>query len=173
MMPKITPDTPILYLDYDGCLHPGLVYRTAKRGIHLRGYPGHTLFEWAPILVRLLAPWPDVKIILSTTWVRAVGFSESKERLPRELQRPVAGATWHSEMIRRVEEWEASARFQQIIAHVQRHELTNWIAIDDDDMGWPDILRDRLVKCSEHLRLREPEVQADLAKKLEMLNQKQ
>ena len=108
--------------------------------------------------------------MLSTSWVRALGFSESKRRLPAELQHRVIGATWHSEMIRKIDEWEASSRFQQIIAHVQRHQLTNWIAIDDDDMGWPDISRDRLVKCSEHSGLSDPAVQADLAKKLEMLN---
>ena len=167
MKTKLTPDTHVLYLDFDTVLHPGEVFRTMKRGIHLRGRPGHKLFESAPILTALLDPHPDVRIILSTSWVRTVGFNESKERLPMELQRRVAGATWHSEM--RQDEWKALTRYQQIQAHATRHELTRWIAIDDDDMGWPDVARDRLVRCHGDLGLSNPKTQQELAEKLKLL----
>jgi len=167
MKPKLTADAQILYVDFDGPLHPAAVYRTAKRGIHLRGYPEHSLFQSAGVLVELLAPHPDVKIILSTSWVRAVGFSESKKRLPPELQQRVIGATWHSEM--RQDEWDQLSRFSQIIGHVSRHRLTRWLAIDDDTHGWPDISYDRLVACNEHRGLSDPATQEDLRRKLEGL----
>ena len=112
---------------------------------------------------------PLSPLVLSTSWVRAVGFSESKKRLPIALQQRVTGATWHSKMIRRVNEWESLTRYQQIINHVARHKLENWIAIDDDDIGWPDVSYDRLVKCDESRGLADPATQEDLAKKLAML----
>jgi hypothetical protein len=86
----------ILFLDYDGVLHPDAVYRTSQ-GIVLRR-EGLRLFEWAPLLEAALAPYPEVRIVLSTSRVRVVDFDHSRRRLPPRLQARVIGATWHSQM---------------------------------------------------------------------------
>jgi hypothetical protein len=85
----------ICYVDYDGVVHVNSVYQSPKRGIYIGSTPGHTLFEWLPILDELLAPYPDVKIVLSTSWVRARSFEYAKSKLPPSLQARVIGATFH------------------------------------------------------------------------------
>jgi hypothetical protein len=64
----------VLYLDFDGVLHDGEVY--VRRGVGpCVATPGRVLFEWMPILEELLAPHPDVAVVLSTSWVRVYSFA--------------------------------------------------------------------------------------------------
>jgi hypothetical protein len=95
------------------------------------------LFENIPILVRLLEPYPDLKIVLSTSWVRELGFTRAREFLPRSLQQRVIGATFHKRYVRK-EEFAQLARYDQIIADVERRRPARWLAIDDDLEGWPE-----------------------------------
>jgi hypothetical protein len=165
-MAKLSPDSRVIYLDYDGVLHPSGVYCTAKRGIHLRGYPGHALFEWASVLIELLEPHQDVVIVLSTSWVKELQFGKATKRLPERLQERVVGATWHSEMMRHPDQWETLTRYGQILRSVSRQRLTRWLAIDDDVYGWPGTSNERIVVCNEHRGLSDTATQEDLAKKL-------
>lgn len=66
---KDAPHAPlwVCYCDYDGVVHDDAVYWSPNMGIHMRT-PGRTLFEWLPLLEELLAPHPEVKIVLSTSW---------------------------------------------------------------------------------------------------------
>jgi hypothetical protein len=62
----------VIYLDFDGLTHPGEVYvhsTEPKVRLHAKG---HTLFESAQFLEELLAPYPDLKIVLSTSWVHCL-----------------------------------------------------------------------------------------------------
>lgn len=81
----------MLYLDFDEVLHDAEVYVSRKRGIELRT-PGHTLFEWMPMLEEILAPYPQVAIVLSTSRVRARSFDFAKAQLSHALQQRVIGA---------------------------------------------------------------------------------
>jgi hypothetical protein len=56
----------ILYLDFDGVLHDDAAYCSPDRGMYL-DTPGRTLFEWMPILDELLAPYPELRVVLSTS----------------------------------------------------------------------------------------------------------
>ena len=125
---------PVLYLDFDGVLHPDAAYWYRRRGIVLCS-PGRKLFDAAPPLVAELARHPDVRVVLSTSWVRVLSFSVALARLPPRLADRVIGATWHSHMHR--EWWDGLTRYQQIAAHATRHGVRNWVAIDDDAEGWP------------------------------------
>lgn len=49
-MPSINPEHPVLYLDYDGVLHPDAVY--SQHGVFQLRAAGHSLFESAAILNR-------------------------------------------------------------------------------------------------------------------------
>jgi hypothetical protein len=50
-------------------------------------------------------------------------------------------------------------------------ELLSRIAIDDDDIGWPDDKRDHLVHCpGERAGIGDQSVQADLVNKLTVRN---
>jgi len=60
----------ILFLDFDGVLHPDAVYMRRQRPI-LKAEGA--LFMWAPILVQILDDFPMVSLVLSTSWFRHLG----------------------------------------------------------------------------------------------------
>ncbi len=154
-----------LFLDFDGVLHPDEVYLVAGRPV-LR-MDGFGLFEWAGILDDLLAPYPDVQIVLSTTWVRLLGFDIARAYLPEPLQRRVVGATWHETDPRR---WKQQTRYDQIRQSVERHRHLHWLAIVDDDTGWPDEHRANLALTDSLLGLGVASAQANLREKLDVLH---
>lgn len=126
----------VLYLDYDGVLHPEDVYRHPKRGIYLwAGYAGHQLFENCHHLIEALAPYPDVQIILSTSWVRVLGYSRARAYLPESLSQRVVGATFHSAMPRDI--FAEMSRPNQVLGDIARRKPAAWLAIDDVVEGWP------------------------------------
>lgn len=133
--PKIV-GAKVLYLDYDGVLHPEDVYRHPKRGIFLGGsFINHHLFENAHHLVGALEKYPDVSIVLSTTWVRILGYSRARDYLPEGLRWRVVGATFHSSMHRDI--FVQMGRPNQVLADVTRRRPLAWVAIDDITDGWP------------------------------------
>ena len=62
----------IIYLDFDGVLHHYDVYLDHSNRAVLRGMGA--LFEYASRLESILTPYPDIKIVLSTSWVRVKGL---------------------------------------------------------------------------------------------------
>lgn len=65
----------ILFLDFDGVLHPDAVYR--ERGRPVLRDQGE-LFMWSRRLVDVLVNRPDVRLVLSTSWAREFGFSRAR-----------------------------------------------------------------------------------------------
>lgn len=156
---------PTLYLDFDGVLHPDEVYRVGKQ-IVLQ-MDGFSLFEWTSILEALIAPYRQLQIVPSSSWVRVVGFDDALARLPAGIQRRVVGATWHPYAPRG---WEHLTRYEQIRRNVESHYHQRWLAIDDDGVGWPDENRANLVLTDSLLGLGAVSAQRDLAEKLEALH---
>lgn len=146
-----------LYLDFDGVLHDDAVYWHPKRGIYLATL-NRILFEWSHILEELVEPFPDLQIILSTSWVRMRSFEFAKSKLPISLQKRVIGATFHNRELQKIE-FDHMSRWQQISSDAKRRNLENWFAIDNDCRGWPEQFRDRLVLTNDRLGLSEESVQ--------------
>lgn len=161
----------ILYLDYDGVLHPDSVYWARGRGVYLKDAPEHELFEHGEILESILATFPDVKIVLSTSWVPALSFSRAKKRLPSGLQARVIGATFHSQYMHR-SGFLMLGRGVQVCDDVLRRRPTAWAAIDDADEGWPDAHRHRLVLTDSKLGLGDEGKQQELIQILMQLANK-
>lgn len=158
----------LLFLDYDGVLHPDAVY-LSRRGIELRA--AGSLFMWAPQLIEALADHPDIRIVLSTSWVRNLGFDRARRALPTELRHQVIGATWHSAMSRTWPDyipWDAQTRREQIAAYLSRlNEPVRWLAIDDDVRGWPSADREQLIQTDPNTGLADTEVMSELIQKLQ------
>lgn len=137
-------------LDFDGVLHRDAVWHVNGR-IELRAEG--VLFEWAPHLIEALKPYPEARIVLSTSWARHLGYTRAREHLPKALRDRVVGATWHSAMAINPDGpqklyptwWDQVYRFEQIERYVKRARLTRWVAIDDDGAGWPEAKREHLV----------------------------
>jgi hypothetical protein len=173
----------ILFLDYDGVLHPSEVFRNPKTGLifldreFTRG--GHSMFEHGDLLGKLLdESCVDVNIVLSTSWVRVLkNFSKAKRYLPDSLQKRVIGATWHSsmsgelgsrDMYSETFTFTSMTRCQQIVQHCERNLIadSDWVSIDDDDTRWSQHLRDNLVHTDKTMGLGKRSTQQELISKL-------
>lgn len=158
--------TRLLFLDYDGVLHPDSVYLTQK-GVELRA--DGELFMWASLLSEALAEHPDVSIVLSTSWARNLGFQAARRALPMNLRHLVVGATWHSAMAGGLSDyvaWDHQTRYQQIAAYLSRREPITWLAIDDDAQGWASADRESLILTPKNSGLSGAGVMEELIHKL-------
>ena len=129
-------DSVILFLDFDGVLHPDPCYERQR------------LFEQAPRLSGALAPFPEVRVVLSTTWRNLVEPEELLGYLPDGLRDRVVGATPNfgtfdarSALVpyRRQAECE-----QWLLAN--GHPADAWIAIDDRP-SWFVPYCEQLIDC--------------------------
>jgi hypothetical protein len=133
----------LLFTDFDGCLHP-------------HGCAESRFFESAPVLIRLLEPFPHVSLVLSTSWVWDIGFERARDHLPEPLRSRVIGATQQSSWHRTV----------QITADVERRKPRAWLAIDDSAPHWPPRFKRRLVKTPKDLGLACQDTQRVLGERL-------
>lgn len=151
----------ILFLDFDGVLHPDAVY--LERGNPVLRAEGE-LFMWAGLLADMLASHEDVKIVLSTSWARELRFARARDHLPKALRSRVIGATWHSAMATdegygsrgRETWWDHATRYQQIRRYVNRARLVDWIAVDDNPEGWAEADQGRLIHTDSERGLSDP-----------------
>lgn len=163
---SVQRNTHILFLDFDGVLHPDAVYLT-RHGPTLKAEG--TLFMWAPILANLLDDFPMISLVLSTSWVRHLGYKRALGYLPLELRERVIGATWHSSMAKGWADenrWDGKTRYDQICRYAARSQLRHWIALDDDVQGWAEGLAQHLIACEPDLGLSSAQTQAELQNSL-------
>jgi hypothetical protein len=134
----------ILFLDFDGVLHHENVTLhkckspTARRYLkdHERRYltvtgreyvKGPNLFEYADQLAACLAPYPDIQIVISSSW---------REHRPPSLADRVIGQTPYCDKYGGV-----GSRLSEILAYLDGNALASrpWIAIDDQaQLFWDD-----------------------------------
>lgn len=126
----------VLYLDFDGVLHPHDVWMRPLIGPQLRGPVGHTLFEHAELLEKLLAPYPSLRIVLSTTWAAHLGQAKATLQLRPALRARVIGMTYRRQQ--GLEPFLKTPRAQQVLADAARRQPKRWLAIDDQAEGWPE-----------------------------------
>ena len=163
----------VLFLDFDGVLHPDAAYLIKGRPIlKTQG----ALFMWAPLLLEALTPFPDVRIVLSTSWARELSYTRARRWLPSGLRERVIGATWHSAMSYKRDGfrslttwWDEATRYEQIKRYVTRAGLTQWLVVDDQPDGWAEEDRDHLVQTHGETGLSDPAALALLVKGLQSL----
>lgn len=154
----------VLYLDFDGVLHPADVYLKNGRPTLMSEQANVELFCWATLLEDILIDFPEIRIRLSTSWVRVKSFDYAVRCLPKNLQNRVNGATFHKRQD--LLEFDHLTRFQQIKADASRNAIARWIAIDDDDFGWHINFEDRLIRCDGDSGLSQKSTQAMLRDRL-------
>ncbi|ROZ79955.1 hypothetical protein EF096_19400 [Pseudomonas neustonica] len=157
----------LLFLDYDGVLHPDDVVLRSDGSVELRALGD--LFMWAPILAETISDL-DLQVVLSTSWVRQLGFKRALKALPKQLASKVVGATWHSAMKLSGSGhilWDEQSRYEQIDSYLKRLTSSQkWLASDDDAAGWPDDKFDHLVLTVPSLGLSDAGVRQELALRL-------
>lgn len=150
----------VLYLDFDGVLHDDAVYFSPDRGMYLDA-PGRVLFEWMPILDELLAPYPELTVVLSTSWVRAKGLPFATSRLPPSLRSRVVGGTFDNRLVQKAE-FDLLPRGLQVWQDIERRRPAAWFAIDNDAAGWPEHCLDRLVLTEDRTGLSDIRAQEEI-----------
>lgn len=125
----------LLYVDFDGVLHHENTLWHPKTGPYLCAPSRYVLFQHCDLLSEVLAPYPEVQIVLSTSWVLQYGFKNSLKRLPVSLQERAIGATYHSRHMRK-EYFRLMPRGEQVADDVNRRRPRAWLALDDNYEGW-------------------------------------
>lgn len=166
-----------LYLDIDGVLHHEAVMWHHRRGIFMSPSeaPGRTLFEWVGYLEAALEPFPNVALVLSSSWCIKPGYGKTLKWLPEGLRQRFVGGTFHK-LVHGADPWAISAfksksRGEQIVTDVRRRKPRAWIALDDDTEGWPLAALENLIACDGHQGLSSAAVRLRLSQKLAELNE--
>lgn len=164
---RVWRDVPpeVLFLDFDNCLHRCDAYVSGQDVV--ASEPGVALFEFASILGHELQPYPDVKIVLSTDWVGALGFERARDALPlQSLRERVIGATCMDDCDESA--FSQLTRGEQIRRYVAKHGLRAWLAIDDRKDGF-EPFPEQLVYCQRGVGLRDSDVQKMLGRRLRLV----
>lgn len=109
----------ILFLDYDGVLHPDPCTEARR------------LFENAPRLAEVLADFPEVGVVLSTSWRHAHSEEETLGGLPATLRERVLGKTpRYSDFVVARHPYHRHAECEQWLRD-QGMTASPWWALDD------------------------------------------
>lgn len=124
----------------------------------------HSLFENVNLLVEVLEPFPEVAIVLSTSWVYTYGYSAISSRLPDALWARVIGSTYSG--VNQLSGFSSMARGYQILEDVKRRKPYAWVAVDDDVKDWPEECLENLVASHPIQGIAEESVYKNLKRKL-------
>ena len=124
--------TPTLFLHFDGTLHAGHALMDVHGQISLDS--GRPLFEFAPLLVAMLAPYPAIQIVLTTSWLQTLPFDVVVAHLPPELANRVVGTTRDIKP-RFGDMKNGTDRTATIASYALGKGLGNWLALDDSVHG--------------------------------------
>lgn len=161
----------ILYLDFDGVLHPADVrvpmHNRKRARVYYCGQPtDHPLFEHAPLLERILQPFPSVQIVLATLWSRELGLEYAAQQLCPGLRARVIDTVWRGSLV----EYPPASRYDVIQTDADARGLTQWLALDDDLNDWPEDRLHRVVAPTDTwLGLAQPGISDELSAALELL----
>lgn len=111
---------PVLFLDFDGVLHGAQEAALDEDCRVVLDNP--RLFEHVPLLAAELAPYPDMRIVVSSDWQRLFDDA-SLVRLLGPLGPRFVGAT----------NIRAETRAHAILRCAERLMLTRWLALDDHE----------------------------------------
>lgn len=109
-----------LFLDFDGVLHDAKEAVLNEDGRVVLDNP--RLFTHTPLLAKELAPYPEVRIIVSSDWQQYFDDA-SLVRLLGPLGNRFLGVT----------DVRAETRAHAILRSAERRGLTFWLALDDHD----------------------------------------
>ena len=116
-----------------------------------------------PILEELFAPYPELRIVLSTRWVASQSFEFARDQLSPELRRRVIGSTYNDENLRYFDAWP---RGRQVHSDMLIRKPDRWFAIDDDDSGWPKSANNNFIKTNGATGISEAQVQTNIREML-------
>lgn len=157
----------LLYLDLDGCLHHEAVFWSPKRGPYLKAPEKYKLFEHASLLEELLAPYPEVRIILSTSWVVRYGYLKASKKLTPGLRARCIGSTYHYGI--KGDAWHHLSRGEQVTRDAAVRQPRSWLALDDDGVDWPVATLGNFIQTDPYEGIGLPDIQAAIRERLQSM----
>jgi hypothetical protein len=149
----------VLYLAINGTLHPST---SSYELVHGRSpwACGHREYEGVPWLSGALACWPDVKIVLTSPLPTSQGMPSVMEHLGPLAERVVGFAyvdlttkavrqvRTRTGSVRRLpyssEDYWRLSKADIVTAHVEWLTPDAWVAVDDEDILWPERIADHV-----------------------------
>jgi hypothetical protein len=134
----------VLFLDIDGVLHPNGIARTYVRR-NLQGeLVGHRilgdgLWQWSEPLVRILREFPQVQVVLHSTWRHEISLADIKAHMPSELAGRIVALT----------PTDAFERLDSIRLYCAKNAVERYVIVDDAAGQFPKGLPE-LVLCGEN-----------------------
>jgi len=123
--PRAVRPAPVLFLDFDGVLHPNLATPEQR-------------FVRLPLLANALGD-SEVQIIVSSSWRFEWSLARLKALFPESIRTRLVGTTGPAHIGRH-------ARWNEINACCTERRLTNWRALDDAYFEFPDPC-EQLIRC--------------------------
>lgn len=136
------PPHRVIFLDFDGVLHPA-ADKAAPGASALFLEVGH--FGWLPYLERVLAPHPDVQLVVHSSWRETFRLAELEDML--------ADVGEH-----RVDVTPPGERYESILSWLQKRPGACYLILDDDAREFPVPAPAELVLCSPAKGVSEEEV---------------
>lgn len=122
----------LLFLDFDGVLHPALNYRRNN-------------FCQLPIFEAVMREHHEVSIIISSSWRHIYSLAELKAFFSADIAERINGMTGNS---------NGKQRYVEITHYLEQHvvEGTPWLVLDDNVFGFPSRWTN-LVLCDSRIGL--------------------
>ncbi len=141
----------MLFLDFDGVLHPAFC-------------PDEEHFCRRPLFESVMRRFPDVRIVISSSWRRVYAIDYLRSRFSRDIAERIVGTTqlWVPD--------ESLNRLQEIVAYIERKGLEHaaWLALDDSAFEFPTHCANLLL-CDSRVGLTEERAEV-LAQRLAILD---
>lgn len=125
----------LLYLGFDGVLHDERCCLHPHSRAFLKAPVGHRLFQHAHLLDAELEAFPDLRIVLSTSWQLRYGLKRCVNLLPYGLAIRCSGGTFHSRSVQATD-FLLLPRGVQVQRDVDCRMPRAWVALDDSVDGW-------------------------------------
>lgn len=131
-------DLPLLYLDFDGVLHPNFASPS-------------TYFCCLPLLEQALEGTP-VQLVVSSSWRFHMDHGHIRRQFPLGLRERLTGFTGEAHI-------GPKARWHEINRHAAHHHVHDFRALDDAANEFPTVCP-WLILCNGKTGLQQPQAQA-------------
>lgn len=138
----------VLFVDFDGVFHSPDSRRFEYCGNDLVISDNPELFQWAPLLWKIIEPHP-VLIVVHSSWRHLYPMEDLIARFPVAMRSRIAGVT------------QGRDRYESILSYVDMNVVERFAVLDDQAVyfpdGWPN-----LVLCDAHHGISDEAVQEEI-----------
>jgi hypothetical protein len=130
----------ILFLDFDGVLHP----RAPRRD---RADAENKLFAYLPRLEGVLRDFPDWQIVIASSWRQYSPWPYVIKEFSADIATRIIGAT--PVLMAKEPPYPKHPRFDEVLSYLTTngHQTTRWIALDDESTLFPPSCPNLILCC--------------------------